>query len=254
MRNRLISGIVPVFSGERYLGETLDSMLAQTHSLLEIIVVDDGSTDGTRQVVAKYGDKVRYLRQENSGPAVARNRGLDAAHGEYIAFLDADDLWHPEKLGRQIVRFKERPETDCCVTHVQNFCVPELGKEEEKFRNYHLSDALPGYIIQTLLARRTLFKQVGKFNDELNYCEDTEWFLRTSESGAVFELLPDVLVYRRLHNNNMSIDPHTLGLPSSAQDILLRVLKESLDRRRIKDEGPARHIRLPGSDWRKEKG
>ena len=94
----LISCIVPVFNGERYLAEALDSILAQTWRPLEVIVVDDGSTDGTAHIAAGYGAEVSYIHQANAGPAAARNRGLDAARGEFIAFLDADDLWHKDKL------------------------------------------------------------------------------------------------------------------------------------------------------------
>src|SRR5436190_9496549 len=98
MNSSLISCIVPVFNGDRYLAETLDSILAQTHRPIEIIVVDDGSTDGTSAIAAEYGEKIRYIRQENSGVASARNLGLQSARGDFIAFLDADDLWHAGKL------------------------------------------------------------------------------------------------------------------------------------------------------------
>ena len=110
MKNSLISCIVPVYNGERYLGEALDSILAQTYRPLEIIVVDDGSTDGTAEVVAIYGDQVRYLKQVNGGPAATRNLGLSSSNGEFVAFLDQDDLCHPEKLERLMERFKTRPE------------------------------------------------------------------------------------------------------------------------------------------------
>jgi len=110
MEISLISCIVPVFNGERYLGEALDSILGQTHRPLEIIVADDGSTDRTATVAAGYGDQIRYLYQPNAGTASACNLGLGAARGGFIAFLAADDLWHPEKLMRQMVRFRERPE------------------------------------------------------------------------------------------------------------------------------------------------
>src|SRR5215468_9302617 len=116
MNSSLISCIVPVFNGERYVREALDSILAQTHRPLEIIVADDGSTDGSANVVAAFRDGVRYLRQSNQGPSSARNLGIRAALGDFIAFLDADDLWHPQKLQRQMDRFKTRPELDYCVT------------------------------------------------------------------------------------------------------------------------------------------
>lgn len=227
MRNPLISGIVPVFNGERYLPETLDSMLAQTYKPLEIIVVDDGSTDGTAKVVASYGDKVRYLRQDNSGPAIARNRGIDAAKGKFIAFLDADDLWHPEKLMCQMARFEARPELDLCITYVQNFWISELSTEAERYRDHPLSRPVPGYLTQALLARRSVFETVGKFNPDLRHAEKTDWFLRASEKGAVLELLPDILVYRRFHETNAS---RSLG--SASRDEYVQLLKASLDRRR----------------------
>ena len=97
MKLALISCIVPVFNGERYLGEALESILKQSYQSLQIIVVDDGSTDGTAALVDHYEGQVRFLRQPNAGTAVARNSGLNAAEGEFVAFLDADDLWHPEK-------------------------------------------------------------------------------------------------------------------------------------------------------------
>jgi glycosyltransferase involved in cell wall biosynthesis len=98
----LISCVVPVFNGERYLGEALDSILAQTYRPLELLVVDDGSTDGTAALVTRYRDQIRPLFQPNAGQAAARNLGLSVARGEFVAFLDADDLWHPEKLARQM--------------------------------------------------------------------------------------------------------------------------------------------------------
>ena len=106
--------------------------LAQTHRPLEIIVADDGSSDGTGAIVAGFGEWVRYVKQSNKGPATARNLGLSLATGDFVAFLDADDLWHPEKLERQFARFQARPELDYCVTYCQNFWIPELEIEAEK--------------------------------------------------------------------------------------------------------------------------
>ena len=143
MQSPLISCIVPVYNGERYLGEAIDSILAQTYGPLEIIVVDDGSTDGTAEVVATYGDQVRYLWQPNAGQAAARNHGLSVTQGEFISFLDADDLWHPEKLDRQIARFRTRAELEFCVTHVQNFWIPDLAEEEKRFRDHRISKPPP---------------------------------------------------------------------------------------------------------------
>ena len=227
MPARLISCIVPVFNGERYLAEALQSILAQTYRPLEIIVADDGSTDGTADVVAGYGDQVHYLWQPNSGPATARNLGLATAQGEFVAFLDADDLWHPEKLMRQMARIEARPELDLTVAHVQNFGIPEPVEEAERARNHRLGHALPGYTTATLLARRTLFEVVGPFDPALQHGDSLDWFLRAAEQGAVMELIPDVLAYRRLHQSN-----RTRLLGSASRDAHLRLVKMSLDRRR----------------------
>jgi glycosyltransferase involved in cell wall biosynthesis len=227
MESSLISCIVPVFNGEKYLAEALDSIFAQTYPRLEVIVVDDGSTDRTATVIAAFGDRVRSLWQNNQGPAAARNRGLHAARGEFIAFLDADDLWHPEKLQRQMQRFQDRPELDYCVTYMQNFWIPELKDEAAKYRNHRITQRVPGYVTQTLMARLALFDVLGPFNPALGYGDGTEWFLRARERGAVVEVMPEVLVYRRLHPSNLS----RLHAAESREEFL-RILKCSLDSRR----------------------
>jgi len=228
MNQSMISCVVPVFNGERYLAEALESIRKQSYRPLEIIIADDGSTDGTRAVVARYGTQVRYLWQPNSGPATARNLGLRAALGEFVAFLDADDLWHPEKLERQMARFEARPELDVCVAHIQNFWIPELRDEQERFRDHRVSQPLPGYVSETLLARRAVFERVGQFNSALAHGDSTDWFLRAAEYGAVVELLPDVLSYRRLHPANRS-----RLLASNSRDAYLKIVKAVLDRRRL---------------------
>ena len=205
MKESLISTIVPVYNGERYLRETLDSILRQTYRPVEIIVVDDGSTDGIGSVVAEYGERVRYVWQPNAGETAARNRGLALAQGEFVAFLDADDLWHPEKLARQMTRLQERPEIDLCFTHFQNFWVPELAEERERYQQHPLSRPLSAYTICTLLARSTAFERFGIFTDDGSRTpQNMIWFLHASEQGATIEILPDVLMYRRLHSNNRS--------------------------------------------------
>jgi glycosyltransferase involved in cell wall biosynthesis len=243
MKNSLISCIVPVYNGEQYLKEALDSILTQTYRELELIVIDDGSTDGTAAVVAGYGDRVRCQFQPNAGPAAACNSGLTTAHGDLVAFLAADDLWHPEKLARQMARFQARPELDLCVTQLQNFWVPKLIEEEAKFRDHRLSKPMPGYTCVTLLARRSLFETVGAFNSTLQHGNDLEWFLRAAEHGAVMELLPDVLVYRRLHQTNRS-----RRLAANSREAFLQILKTSLDRRRRHSEVAPPAYQFPTSE------
>jgi glycosyltransferase involved in cell wall biosynthesis len=148
------------------------------------------------------------------------------ANGEFIAFLDADDRWHPEKLVRQMVRFGARSELGLCITYVKNFWISELKEEAEKFQNHRIARPLPGYVAQSLLARRELFRSVGLFNPILKHGDVQDWFIRAAEQGVVMELLPDVLVFRRLHHSNYSREVKL------SHEEHLRVLKASLDRRR----------------------
>jgi glycosyltransferase involved in cell wall biosynthesis len=244
----LISCIVPVFNGERYLREALDSIRAQTYQPLEIIVADDGSTDGSRAVVVSYSEEVRLLRQSTSGPAATRNLGLSAAQGPFVAFLDQDDLWHPEKLARQMSRFQARPELDLCVAHVRNFWIPELIQEELQYRDHPRAQAMPGYYTGTLLARRTLFDRVGRFNTAFRHGDATEWFLRAAEHGAVMELLSGVLTYHRMHHCNLSRRE-----ASASRDEYLHIVKGSLDRRRLRNEAVPWSTEFSGSGWQQKR-
>ena len=228
MNSPLITCIIPVFNGERYLREALGSVFAQTYRSLDVVLVDDGSTDNTAAIAATYNGCVRYVHQNNLGPPAARNMGIRAAMGEFIAFLDADDLWHPEKLERQIARFQARPELGYCVTYCQNFWIPDLHDEAEKYRDHRVAQPLPGYVTQTLFARAAVFDSVGLFNVALAHSDSTEWFLRAAQKGTVMELLPDVLSYRRLHSENRS-----RLLASSSREEFLHILKMSLDSRRM---------------------
>ena len=161
MKPSLVSCIVPVFNDERYLGEALESNLAQTYRAIEIIVVDDGSTDTTPAVAARYGDRILYVRQDNAGAPTARNLGLSLARGEFVAFLDADDLWRPEKLQCQMRRFESRPELDLSVTYLQNFWVAELKSEETGSR-------ATGYRSQYPVTSRRLFWPAGPLSTALD--------------------------------------------------------------------------------------
>jgi glycosyltransferase involved in cell wall biosynthesis len=149
--------------------------------------------------------------------------------GEFVAFLDADDLWHQEKLARQMARFEARAELDLCATHIRNFCNQDLNSTlAAGLRDHaHITREMPGYPTQTLPARRTLFHAIGGFDPALRHSDDTEWFIRAAEYGAAMELLPDTLAYRRVHRKNLS----RLEAEGSREEYL-NLVKASLDRRR----------------------
>jgi glycosyltransferase involved in cell wall biosynthesis len=223
----LVSCVVAVYNGERFLREALDSILAQNYRPLEVIVVDDGSTDGTAAIAAGYGERISLLHQANAGHAAARNRGIEAARGDFLAFLDADDLWRADKLTRQVERFRHRPELDASVTLIQNFWMPELATEAEEYRDQHRGGPLPGYSPVTLLARSSLFRRLGFFDTSLRHGGVAAWFVRAREQGALIELLPEVLVQRRMHAR--SFGRENVG---SSQAEYLAIVKAALDRRR----------------------
>jgi glycosyltransferase involved in cell wall biosynthesis len=225
----LISCIVPVFNGERYLNEALQSIFAQSHPRTEVIVVDDGSTDGTAEMMACYKQSVRFLRQKTLGPAATRNLGLSAARGNFVAFLDQDDLWHPQKLEKQLALFAVRPELDICIAHVQLFWVEEMQQEKSRLQSHKRGRVVPGYTTGSLLTRRSIFDFVGSFDPSLWFGDATEWFLRANELGKVIDLMPDVLLYHRMHPANL-----TRRRAEASKDEFLHIIKGMLDRRRSK--------------------
>jgi glycosyltransferase involved in cell wall biosynthesis len=227
MTDALVSCIVPTYNGEAYLAEALDSILGQTYQPLEIIVADDGSTDGTLEIATGYGPRVRVIAQANAGPAAARNLGVREACGRFVAFLDQDDVWHPEKLTRQMGRFEARPDLDLSVAHVQRFWTADLRVQEHEFREHRVSRGLPGYITGTFLVRRRVFDVVGPFDTGVRFADSMEWFLRAVERGVISELLPDVLLRHRMHGRNLSQSE-----ARGSRDEFLRILKASLDRKR----------------------
>lgn len=232
-----VSCIVRVFNAERYVRDALESVLSQTRCPQEIVVIDDGSTDGTAAILAGYGGRIRVLSQPNAGAVAVRNVGLRAVRGELVAFIDGDDLWHPEKLARQMARFEAHPDLDLCLAHTQNFWIPELNREAERFRGHRRAQPVPAFFMGAALARRRLFDKVGEFNTDYELAYDTEWFLRVLESGAAIEFVPEVLAYRRLHHTNAS-----RSLASDGRAEYLELVKATLDRRRGERSQPMTHV------------
>ncbi|MCP4711182.1 MAG: glycosyltransferase family 2 protein, partial [Planctomycetes bacterium] len=136
-KDKLISVIIPTFNRANYIEEAVNSVLSQTYDAIELIIIDDGSTDNTRQLLSEYGDELRYYRQDNQGIAAARNRGVTHATGDYLAFLDSDDIWMKDKLQRQMAVLEQIPQISVVYGHAEQFISPELD-EETKRRFTHL--------------------------------------------------------------------------------------------------------------------
>lgn len=228
MTRSSVSCIVPVYNGERYLGETIDSILGQTLAPLEVIIVDDGSTDATAAVVKSYGESVRYIYQEHAGVSEARNHGVRLAAGDLLAFLDADDLFVPRKLERQAERFAVRPELDMSSAYTLNFWSPELN-DEERDHDPKLATPWPRHI-STWMLRPALFERVGGFDENMPLSQDVDWNVRAQASGAIIETLPDILSRRRLHLRNV-----TRRAQSDCRDAVLRSVRTHLGRLKGRD-------------------
>lgn len=229
--NPSISCVVPVYNGAEFLAAALDSILAQSLPPTEIIVIDDGSTDTTSGVANAYSKHVTYHRQANAGPASARNRGIGLATGDFISFLDADDLWHPSKLERQMRALESNPTAGMCITYLQNFWVDALCHERDRLRDHDFAKPMPGYVCQCLLARRSVFDIVGRFDETKRLGEDQDWYLRAARAGIKKEIVAEPLVQRRIHGKNMTYEVYE---PSKARADLLDNVVNHLRHRRTR--------------------
>jgi glycosyltransferase involved in cell wall biosynthesis len=220
----LISVIIPVYNGERYMAEALESVLAQDYRPLEIIVVNDGSSDRTEEIALSYPD-VHYMRQTNGGAAAARNSGIKYSTGEYLAFLDADDLWTANKLRLQTGLFADASGLDMAFGHVLQFFSPEVREALEGKINI-TTGSMPGYLPGAMLVKRRSFLEVGFFDESLRVGEFIDWYARAVEMGMTGGLTSEVILKRRIHDANTGIRER-----DSRKDYL-RVLRASLERRR----------------------
>ncbi|MBP6506070.1 MAG: glycosyltransferase [Opitutaceae bacterium] len=234
-----VSVIIPVFNGANYLGAALESIRAQTAPVAEIIVVDDGSTDGSAEIAAAHSG-IKVIRQANQGTATALNQGIARATSEYLAFLDADDLWSADKSALQFAALRIPNPPDLVLGHAQNFHSPDLTAQLRQ--TIHCPPApLAGYVVGTLLARRETFARIGPFDPQWRIGSHIEWFARAQDLDLTFQLLPEVVLYRRLHAHNLSRDANALRLEFA------QIMKLVLDRRRAqKTSRPSsRHAPAP---------
>ncbi len=229
IRDLKVSCIIPVFNGERFLHEAISSVLTQTIPPHQIIIVDDGSTDTTAQIIASFGDRVEHITQANQGPAAARNAGLDRATGDFIAFQDADDIWLPEKLECQLVHLLDDDDAIACICLVRNFWEEELREEAAAAQSTRHVQPIAGYVFQAMLARRSAFTSIGRLDESLRVAEDVDWFDRARASGHRISLLEQTLVRRRYHEANLS---RSIAESSSARAAMLEVVMRNLQRKR----------------------
>ena len=241
MHRPVVSVVIPAYNAAAFICDALDSVGRQTYPHLELIVIDDGSTDRTAEAVKSLTDlNVRYAYQPNGGPARARNHGLRLARGDVIGFLDADDLWAPGRLHRQLVYLERDPTLDIVLGQIQLFrTVPRAdGVAEVELDAPRFHQLLP----VAALIRRRVFERVGGFDETLRVGEDTDWFMRVREQRVPMLLHNDVALLYRRHEGNMTRGKTVKELQ------VVTVLKRSLDRRR--QQGGGAPAPLPRLDER----
>lgn len=223
MQSQPTSVIIPVYNGEKYLAEAIASIARQSKPALEIVVIDDGSTDATGEIAQRHPDIV-YRRQQNAGVAAAINHGVRIAQGSLIAFLSADDVWQPEKLALQHAAL-DGTARRLVFGHMQHFLSPEL--DGDVARSLHCpAEPMEAFSAGTLLARLDTFRAVGPLDEGFAVGEFMDWYGRACDAGFDIVMLPDVVSLRRVHTANHS----TRAL---REKTYLPVLKAAIERRRL---------------------
>ena len=198
-----VSTIVAVYNGAAYLQEALASILHQSHPPTEIIVVDDGSTDATPDIVAANPHPLVYIRQENQGVAVALNTGIRRATEKYISFLDADDLWAAHKLSAQVAFLDEHRAVDGVFGYAQQFISPDLNEDERRHFDCPTEPQL-AWVKGTALLRAETFDRVGLFDPVWRVGEFIDWYLRAQAAGISMVMQNDLVMNRRWHKGNLT--------------------------------------------------
>jgi glycosyltransferase involved in cell wall biosynthesis len=209
----VVSAVLAVRDGELHLREAVDSVLAQDHPRVELIVVDDGSADASARIAESYGASVRVVSTPPVGIGGGRNRGVDEASGELIAFIDADDRWPVDRLSVQLEAMRRHPSPDLVFGHAVRF--PDRHAVAE-----------PARMATTMLVPRRVFDRVGRFSTEWTLGEFMDWLLRARELGLSEVMVPELVLHRRAHAHN-----HTRRHRHAFGDYA-RILQASLERRR----------------------
>lgn len=218
MARPLVTVVVAVYNGERFLREALDSVVVQEYEPLEVLVVDDGSTDASGEIARSY-PSLRYLRQENRGPAAARNAAIALARGELIAVADADDVQLPHRLSLQVGYLLEHPEVSVTLGR-QEWITPPPGAVPDR-----VWGDLDGVPLASMVARTSAVREVGGYDPALRTAEDVDLLIRLRERGHRLAIVPEVVVRRRYHGGNLVAGRREAPIPPA-------LLKAKLDRAR----------------------
>ena len=222
----LVSVVIPAFNAERYLGDAIESVLSQTYSPIEIVVVDDGSTDATGDVAHRF-ETVQVYTQPNLGTSAARNTGVSHTTGSLVSFLDADDLFRPSKTMMQVDVFRADPSVDAVFAEAVEFFSPEIAVADRP-RVHITTDAVPVDMPTSGMVSREALDVVGPFAD-LAAAESIDWFLRARDAGLHIVRIPEIVYDRRIHLSNSGV------VHGDRDEARLAVLRQALKRKRESD-------------------
>lgn len=225
-----ISVIIPVFNSERFISEAIQSVIDQNYEPLQVIIVDDGSTDDTADIIAAFGKEITYLFQNNAGPAAARNKGLEMATGNFIAFLDSDDLWPENKLMDALAEFEKNPSLGFVQGLTRQVYDRRYGLDTGNL--IKKEETLFVFLLGSAMFRKSAFDQIGGFDESMKYCEDLDWFLRAIEEEIPFIIHEKTSLIYRIHGGNLTTNVKQTDLS------LFVALKKSISRRRKTGKGP----------------
>lgn len=225
MAEPLVTAAIPVRDGEAYLAEAIESVLAQSRPCDQVIVVDNGSSDGSAAIAAGYGPPVEVVAEPRPGVGTARNAAVAAARGDFITFLDADDLWEPNKTELQLAAFAARPELSLVFGHVRQFAGSELGEAKRATLRIP-GEPQPGAHMGAMMASRAATEAIGPWAEDIKLSDGLTFLLRARELGLEQAMLPEVVMLRRVHGANRSIRNRDERIEFA------HLLKRSLDRRR----------------------
>jgi glycosyltransferase involved in cell wall biosynthesis len=226
----LVSVIIPTYNRGWIIKEAIDSVLAQDFIDFELIVVDDGSTDNTSEILHSYWEDINVIRQSNQGVSAARNRGLSEASGRFIAFLDSDDLWLPKKLSSQVDFFNSNPDALICQTEeiwVRNGVRVNPKKRHKKPWGMIFEPSLALCLVSpsAVMIRRSLFDEIGVFDETLPACEDYDLWLRISCRYPVFLIDTPLIIKRGGHSDQLSASS---GLDKSRIKAIKKIIESNL--------------------------
>lgn len=198
-----ISVIIPVYNAEKYVEEAVESVLNQTVQPEEIIIINDGSTDGSAEKAKEYEPDVKLISQENKGISGARNTGLRAADGNIIAFLDSDDIWTEDHLEVLLSALKKNKNCAIVCGYVRQFMSKDVDENENRIPEG--AEIMPGYVVGASLIKKEVFEKIGLFNEDLILADTVDFFARAKDANLSIKIIDDIVLKRRIHTSNVGL-------------------------------------------------